>query len=241
MRKNLFAFKLKKPAFFFILFFFIKPCIGSAQTWTGLISTDWNDADNWNSGTIPTTASNVIIPVTTNQPYIKTADAVANSITLVNSKLTMQSGYNLTISSGGFFEKNGGTLNATTSTGAVIFAGTNIIRGTSSSAFNNITINGPLTLTTAPTINGNFTINSGAISGNAPTYTSSSTLIYNITGTYTTGFEWYGGGTTTTSLGAGIPQNVIVQHGAITVVSTGPASNRSLTGDLTINSGSSFP
>src|SRR5690606_6242202 len=52
------------------------------------------------------------------------------------------------------------------------------------------------------------------------------------------GREWFDGGSTTTSAGIGIPQHVMIQSGTVTV-NTGPVnSNRSLAGNLVINSGS---
>lgn len=51
--------------------------------WTGATSTDWFDASNWASGTVPTPADNVIIPsAPVNQPNISGGIATANRITI---------------------------------------------------------------------------------------------------------------------------------------------------------------
>lgn len=39
-------------------------------TWTGIVSSDWFDEDNWDSGTIPLATQDVIIPQTLNEPVI---------------------------------------------------------------------------------------------------------------------------------------------------------------------------
>src|SRR5678815_2264561 len=109
----------------------------------------------------------------------------------------MSGSYNLTLGSGSVLTNNG-TFTATSSTGAVIFAGAGTIAGTSTTSFNNITTNGNLALNTAPVIAGTFQINGGIVSVTSPTYTSTSTLIYNVTGSYTTGNEWNAGAAATT-------------------------------------------
>lgn len=215
----------------------------STNTWTGLYSIEWNDMNNWSSGIVPTSASDVIIsPGTPYQPCIKSADALANSITLNSgATLTMQGGYNLTITGGGFFENDGSTFNTAASTGAVVFSGTATIKGTSATAFNNITINGDITLSTAPAITGDFTINSGQVLSNSPTYSNTSTLVYNPGNgnTYSSTKEWYGGGAGTIVSGSGIPQNVTIQSGTVTL-NTGGVSNRALAGNLNIKAGTTF-
>jgi hypothetical protein len=51
--------------------------------WTGAISTDWNTAGNWDDLTVPTTSTNVTIPVATpNMPVVGTATANCNSLNI---------------------------------------------------------------------------------------------------------------------------------------------------------------
>ncbi|MFT4155808.1 hypothetical protein [Parafilimonas sp.] len=212
-----------------------------SPTWTGLESTEWNNGNNWCSGTVPTSASNVLIPLVAsgNYPVISTVDAAVASITISSGASLIMSGiYNLTISAGGSFS-NSGVFNATGSTtGAVVFGGSGAIAGSATTTFNNITSNGPLVLTTAPVITGIFTINDGLVTGNAPTYGSSSTLIYNAA-SYTTGVEWSAGAASTTAAGAGIPQNITIQKGMVAIPDA-LGANRAVAGNLTINPGATL-
>jgi hypothetical protein len=68
----------------------------------------------------------------------------------------------------------------------------------------------------------------GSITTNAPTYGGASTLIYNKAATVAT--EWGSG----SSAGAGVPQNVTVQTGTLTL----PGTARTVPGSLTFNGGS---
>ncbi len=215
-------------------------CSSTAFTWIGGTDNNWQTPANWCSNSVPTATSNVYIPSgTLYSPKISTADAFAASVTIAkNATLTMAAGYNLTLTSAGNFT-NRGSFDATASTGAVIFSGSNTVNGSITTTFTNITSNGSIAFSTAPAINGIFTINSGAISGNAPAYGSSSTLSYNITGSYTAGTEWNTGAASTTSAGAGIPQNINIQTGTVTIPNSG-GSNRALAGDLVIASGAVF-
>ncbi|MBU0488304.1 MAG: choice-of-anchor D domain-containing protein [Bacteroidetes bacterium] len=79
-------------------------------------------------------------------------------------------------------------------------------------------------------IDGTLQLNSGSwISTNAPVYGSSSTLVYNVSyGVYN---EWTGNSTTA---GAGVPNNVTIQSGAVVTM---PTSDRGLAGNLNISDG----
>jgi hypothetical protein len=111
--------------------------------------------------------------------------------------------------------KNGGgiTMNvARTVTGTfLLVTGTNAVQGT--------------TLT----LNGTTQINGGNFQ-TAPTYGSSSTLIYNTT--YGTSNEWTGGASNTVAAGSGIPANVTVQTGTLTL-----GGGRGVPGNVTVQSG----
>ena len=74
---------------------------GTTWTWTGCIDNDWFNPCNWDRLSIPTTASNVIIPFTANQPLITSGTANCFDLTIQSS-----SGALLTINSSG-----GGSLN----------------------------------------------------------------------------------------------------------------------------------
>ena len=78
------------------------------------------------------------------------------------------------------------------------------------------------------TLNGTCQINAGGFFNQAPTYGGSSTLIYNTPAGYNVGNEWTGSATTA---GAGVPQNVTIQAGTVTM----PNSTRGMAGNLNIN------
>jgi len=75
-------------------------------TWDGSTNSDWNTADNWDGGTIPTSAYNVTIPiVATSYPAISPGDnAICNNLTVAASA-------SLTIESGGSLITNGTITN----------------------------------------------------------------------------------------------------------------------------------
>ncbi|NBR13337.1 MAG: fibronectin type III domain-containing protein, partial [Crocinitomicaceae bacterium] len=78
------------------------------------------------------------------------------------------------------------------------------------------------------TLNGTCQINSGGFFNQSPTYGSSSTLIYNTT--YGTSNEWTGGASTSVAAGSGIPANVTVQSGTLTL-----GGARGVPGNITVN------
>ena len=216
--------------------------MGVQNYWVGVTSDDWNTASNWSSNQVASLACPVVtIPAgTPHDPIIYPGtNAVANSLTINSgASLTMNGTGNLTLSSGATFANNG-TFTSNAGTGIVTFNGAGIVNGSGTDNFNNLTTNGALTLTTAPVINGTFKINSGVVSGSAPTYGSASTLTYNISGAYTTGVEWNGGGSGTIAPGLSIPQNINIQSGNITIPDSG-GSNRALAGNLTIATGTTL-
>jgi hypothetical protein len=75
-------------------------------TWDGSASTDWNTADNWDLGTVPTFDHNVIIPSgLTNNPII------ANGTGASCNDLAINSGSSLTVNPGGSLITNGTITN----------------------------------------------------------------------------------------------------------------------------------
>jgi hypothetical protein len=80
---------------------------------------------------------------------------------------------------------------------------------------------------TALTLNGTTQINGGNFQ-TTPTYGASSTLIYNTT--YGTSNEWTGGAIASVAAGSGIPANVTVQTGTLTL-----AGGRGVPGNVTVN------
>lgn len=84
-------------------------------TWIGLVSTEWNNANNWCNTTLPDASTDVIIRPASFQPNISTA-AVCKNISINSGALLTISGANSLTASGSFtnsgsFIINGGTLN----------------------------------------------------------------------------------------------------------------------------------
>ena len=97
-----------------------------------------------------------------------------------------------------------------------------------------LTISGGITGPGNLTINGGLQINSGGYTDIAPTYGSSSTLIYNSGATYGRASEW------SSTTGAGYPNNVDISNNTTLDLSSGGSVARQIAGILTINSGSSL-
>jgi len=108
-------------------------------TWTGATSTNWNDATNWSTNTVPTATDDVSIPTAPpNQPIVSTA-ATAHSITLggilkVDAAGTLSIAGNVTST---------GTFNA--------MAGTLIFNGTDSQTVQGVIIVKNLTISNTST------------------------------------------------------------------------------------------
>lgn len=77
-------------------------------TWTGATDTDWNNATNWSTGTVPTTGAHVIIPNEANDPVI------FSGIGASCNNLTVEAGASLTINSGGSLITDGTITNSGT-------------------------------------------------------------------------------------------------------------------------------
>ncbi|MES2431393.1 MAG: T9SS type A sorting domain-containing protein [Bacteroidota bacterium] len=203
--------------------------VQGAGGWVGGASGDWNTAANWCGGNVPDASSNVIVPAGANI-NIQSANAVANSVTIDDGgTLTMSGAYNLTLTSGGSFTTNtGGTLTSTSSTGAVIFAGSGSTGGTTT--FGNLILNGSVAFNATTTIGTSLQINSGGIvSSNSPIYSSGATLIYSSSANgsgnkYQQALEWPA---------TNGPTHVTLTNGNWVELT----SDRSLTGNLTVTNG----
>ncbi len=64
----------------------------TAATWTGTVSTNWNSVLNWDTGVIPTSTTNVIIPVIPSLRY-----PVTTSVTGICHNLTVNAGARVTV------------------------------------------------------------------------------------------------------------------------------------------------
>lgn len=163
-----------------------------------------------------------------------TVNINSTSITLGTGGLNLNSGTlnansaTINVPAGAAFNRSGGTFNVGTST--VNFQGAGTIGGSTTTTFNNLTINtGEVTLSQTPTVNGILQINGGNFnSGGNVTYGSSSTLRYNGV-TYGPFREWLAAADG--AAGTGRPQNVELAGGATVNL---PTTTRSLAGNLTI-------
>ncbi|MDD5060615.1 MAG: hypothetical protein PHY35_05790, partial [Candidatus Omnitrophica bacterium] len=77
-------------------------------TWTGAVSTDWNNPLNWDTGVVPSADDKVIIPQTINQPQLSGATTIQDLS--INSGETFSTGSNPLTVTGDI--TLGGTLNA---------------------------------------------------------------------------------------------------------------------------------
>lgn len=93
--------------------------------WLGTISSSWNDPGNWSCNRVPTASSSAIILPAVNNPVINVNAAAKEIIVEPGSILTLNSGYNLTVSGpitvngdGNFTVQNNANLLQTTYTGS---------------------------------------------------------------------------------------------------------------------------
>ncbi len=144
---------------------------------------------------------------------------------------------NLTGNGGDIFVAFGPrTITSTAATSTIFFQGSKTVDANSPGTLSFVNCNLELNASvdfgaSLTTVNNNLTINTGgSVINNAPTYGSSSTLVYNTPGGHTTGVEW-GNGTS----GVGVPHNVTIQSTTGTVT-LGPFT-KTMLGDMTISSG----
>jgi uncharacterized repeat protein (TIGR02543 family) len=161
--------------------------INSSGTWIGDSNDDWNVAGNWCGGIPNSNTAIVNIP----ENVTITLDASPSVLNLtVGSGSVVNAGDNtLSIANGGTFTNNG-SFNSETS--EVVFLGTGSIGGTNPVTFNNLTLNGNVTINTTPTVSAILQLNSGAnVLNKVIYYGASGQLYYNQSGTINaTSFEW---------------------------------------------------
>lgn len=104
--------------------------IGTALTWTGITSSDWNTASNWCPNRVPTATDNVVIATgPTNQPVLSTT-AVAQSVEVqIDASLSITAGGSLTINGS---KSAGGSTTAFYNRGTVTNRGQLLIGNTAS-------------------------------------------------------------------------------------------------------------
>jgi hypothetical protein len=116
--------------------------LAASKTWTGAISTDWNNPDNWNPVGVPASGDDILIPAATSRHV-----SLATNATVQN--LTVESGKNLTIQSGVALTVDGTAVAVT-----VGLAGT--INGTGT-----LVTTGAVTLNNTGTLSAPLSVNSG--------------------------------------------------------------------------------
>ncbi|NML64137.1 DUF4394 domain-containing protein [Hymenobacter sp. RP-2-7] len=172
----------------------IAASVSLAKTWTGAVSTAWEDGGNWTGGTAPSATDDVFIPGTpANQPVVGSSAATkqALSVTLGNGAvLTTADGGVLSVY--GNFVNNDGTV-AGSGSGRIALVGTTRqeIAGGSASNFRNLSVGTAGAFTSADvsveaglTLTGNltvtdqsFTLRSNATTGTAYVVNNGGTLL----------------------------------------------------------------
>ncbi|MBK8969114.1 MAG: T9SS type A sorting domain-containing protein [Lewinellaceae bacterium] len=114
-------------------------CSTTTRTWTGHISTDWDEPCNWSPNCVPTANDDVVIPDATNDPVIfATTTALTKSVTI-------ETGAQLTINNQGSLSIDGSTNEGLYNLGAVYNFGTIQIGHTIATSDYGIYSKGPIT------------------------------------------------------------------------------------------------
>jgi hypothetical protein len=136
----------------------------STGQWTGNVSTDWANANNWCDGILPSSTTDVIITASaSNMPAIGSSVSCRNLTVNTGATVTLSGAGTLniagTLANSGIFT-NSGTVNFNGTSGQQTFSGV--------SSFYNITLNNTagLLLPAAITVNNNLTISSGTLNAN---------------------------------------------------------------------------
>jgi hypothetical protein len=187
---------------------------------------NWSTGARWNAGSAPPSGEQVTISNSASATL--DVDATVSSLTILSSGVFNCGSNTITIANGGNIA-NGNTFTA--GSGTVVFAGAGST-STNPITFNNLTINGAVTFSHTPTINGTLRIDAGYV-GSTPSYGSSSTLNYNTGSSYNVSLEWAGGNVTNPTADFGVPANIIIS--TPTVVNIQGNSGRGVPGNVTVN------
>ena len=113
--------------------------IGIHNLWTGEVSTDWNDANNWSDGNIPSVSCpDVVIPQvpSNNYPVLASGTATINNLQIKSNASLMVNGTGIFQVAGNV--TNAGVFDATAAT--IDFNGTSSAQVTDGNTFKNNTI-----------------------------------------------------------------------------------------------------
>jgi fibronectin-binding autotransporter adhesin len=98
-----------------------------AVSWTGAVSSDWQVAGNWSTGTVPTFGTDVVIPSGTPNAPVLTTNAAINDLTIQPGATLGLAGFTL-VTTGNV--DNGGLVTATPGVGGFSLAGAGkLLRG----------------------------------------------------------------------------------------------------------------
>ena len=125
------------------------------QFWTGTAGTDWNVAENWSCGQVPTPVLSVQIPDVQNKPVLSSgANGAINNLTVDNGSSLTIAGNTInisgTITSNGGIDATAGTVEMNGSVAQQIAAGVfsgNTIQNLTINNSAGVTLQGPLSVT----------------------------------------------------------------------------------------------
>lgn len=226
----------------------------TSSTWTGAVSTDWFTAGNWSTGAVPTSTTNVTIPLVANNPEISAPGAITRALTITNGLLQLLGGYDLTVSNNITIGTGTSSANLVveTATSNIFVAGawtrgtngsyaangsTVNFNGTSgtytitplTSAFGNLTISGAATYLlsgTAITVNGNVLQSAGVLNPNTTNY------VLTVLGNWTRSAGTFSNATAGTVVLSGAAQTVT--GGTFNALSVSGTSTKSTSGAVTV-------
>lgn len=139
-------------------------CVG--LTWTGTISTDWDITGNWSCGIVPTSSSDITIPVVTNLPEVNSVNTSECHSIVINpgASVTINSGKDLSVY--GDWDNSG---LSDVGSGTVIFTGSSAQSVSGTTNFENLTINkasNSVTLTGNTQVKGVLLPSAGTLASN---------------------------------------------------------------------------
>ncbi|MCI1188166.1 FG-GAP-like repeat-containing protein [Hymenobacter sp. DH14] len=207
-----------------VLLVFNKP---ARYVWTGAVSSNWNTPGNWQSGLVPTAATDAVIPAgLATYPVLNSGPQAVSKLTVAaGATLTLPATATLRVS--GDWEHNGSSQLL----GSVVFAGaaTQLLTGTTAPSFATLEVDksaGMLALQRAATVTGALRMTaSRLLTGNTELTTSGATLsetetsyvqgtVVSTTDVQTTGTRYTFGnlGLSLTPSGPGLPGSTTVRR-----------------------------
>jgi hypothetical protein len=126
--------------------------VGTAGKWTGATSADWNTPSNWANAVVPLTATEVLIPLTINQP-VRTGNLILGSTC---SNINLASGTQLTVT--GDLTINSGATLAMSGNAALKIGGSWLNNGSFNCGTGTIEFNGA---TESTVVKSNFAFGGG--------------------------------------------------------------------------------